>query len=138
MSVVKETSELAWQVYGVTLYFSKASDGCSEENAGFMIVMVLFLVLAAIKLLVIIGVIAILIYTCIANKMKKRNERAASRGILRSLGRIKYSTLSSIGQSETDEECSICFCDYTDEDIVTKLECNEKHIFHEQCISSWI
>lgn len=88
MSAVKETSELSWQVYGVTLYFSKESDGCSDENAGFMIVMALFLVLAAIKLIVILAVIGILFAHCIASKMKKRNERAASRGILRSLGRI--------------------------------------------------
>ena len=96
-----------------------------------MIIMVLFLVLAVIKLLVILAVLGILCLHFVANKMKKRNERAASKNILRSLGRIKYSALGSIGQSETDEECSICFMEYTEEDIVTKLECNEKHIFHE-------
>ena len=101
-------------------------------------VMVMFLILAAIKILVILAAILLLCYTLVMHKLQKRNERAASRNILRSLGRIKYSALSQIGQGETDEECSICFTEYGEDDIVTKLSCNDKHIFHEQCIGGWI
>lgn len=101
--------------------------------------MVMFLIIAAIKILVILFAVFILCYHFIARKMQQRNEKAASKNILRSLGRIKYSALNELGLGgDPDEECSICFMEYGENDIVTKLECNEKHIFHEQCISSWI
>ena len=103
-----------------------------------MMVMVMFLILAAIKILVVLGAILVLCYHLIMLKLQRRNEKAASRSILRSLGRIKYSALNQIGQGETDEECSICFIEYGEDDVVTKLSCNEKHMFHVECLSSWI
>ena len=137
VGAAKEISEISWQVYGMTLYFSPDSDGCSENNGGFMFVFVMFLCIAALKAILIVCVFAIIGVAFCARKLKRRQERSASRDILRSIGRIKYSALS-IGQSEPDEECSICFTEFGEEDIVTKLSCNEKHIFHEQCISHWI
>eukprot|EP00353_Schmidingerella_taraikaensis_P006336 CAMPEP_0185578462 /NCGR_PEP_ID=MMETSP0434-20130131/12949_1 /TAXON_ID=626734 ORGANISM="Favella taraikaensis, Strain Fe Narragansett Bay" /NCGR_SAMPLE_ID=MMETSP0434 /ASSEMBLY_ACC=CAM_ASM_000379 /LENGTH=254 /DNA_ID=CAMNT_0028196275 /DNA_START=422 /DNA_END=1183 /DNA_ORIENTATION=- len=111
----KELSEIAWQVYGAKLYFSDESDGCSEENQGFMFVLVMFLCIAALKVILISCFLCIVVVAFGARKLKRRNERSASRDILRSLGRIKYSTLS-IGQSEPDEECSICFSEYGEDD----------------------
>ena len=134
---MKEVAEYSWQIYGAVLYFSKESDGCSDENGGFMFIMVLFLIMSAFKLLLVLVVIGILSYVLLSQRLKRRSDRAASKDILRSLAKIKYSALS-LGQGETDEECSICFCPYGEDDIVTKLECNERHVFHEQCISSWI
>jgi len=99
--------------------------------------MVCFLVLGALKLVLVIIVIIVLVWVHISQKLQRRGQRNASKDVLRSLSKIKYSALS-IGQNETDEECSICFVEYTEEDIVTKLDCNEKHVFHEDCISTWI
>lgn len=48
---------------------------------------------------------------------------------MRSLAKIKYSALE-LGQRESDEECSICFGEYTDDCFVSRLNCNEKHMFH--------
>merc|ERR1712060_469363 len=135
---VKELAEGSWLIYGMTLYFSSESDGCSDENQGFMIVMLLFLIIGALKLILIVVVICILISIAVNSRLKRRNERNASKDILRSLAKTKYSALSSIAQGETDEECSICFMAFGEDDIVTKLDCNEKHIFHEDCISAWI
>ena len=39
---------------------------------------------------------------------------------------------------ETNDECSICVSEFTDYEIVTKLACNDKHIFHKSCITKWI
>ena len=136
-SAIKECSEISWQIWGFTLYFSSRSDGCSEENGGFMFVMLMFLILAMLKLLLLLVIIGIMMYMCIMRRRQRANERSASKDILRSLGRVKYSALS-INQNETDEECSICFVEFTNDDVVTKLECNEKHVFHEECISTWI
>ena len=131
---IKEVCEVSWQIYGLTLYLSKESDGCSEENQGLVIILVLFLVLGAFKLLLIFIVLLVFFIASMSQRLRRKREKNASKDILRSLGRIKYSALS-IGQNETDEECAICFCEYTEEDIVTKLSCNDKHIYHEDCIS---
>lgn len=96
-----------------------------------------FLVLAAIKIVLLVIVLFIMCCVFASRHLKRRNERSASKDILRSLTTIKYRALG-FGQNETDEECSICFSEYTDDDIVTKLSCNDKHIFHESCISHWI
>ena len=102
-----------------------------------MFVMLMFLILAILKFILVLVIIGILIYVCTRIRLQRRNERSASKDILRSLGRVKYSALS-LGQNETDEECSICFVEFTSDDVVTKLTCNEKHVFHEECISQWI
>ena len=90
---LKEVGEYTWLIYGATLYFSDRSDGCSDENAGFMIVMVMFLVMAALKVILLLVVAVILIVFACSQRMKRRNERNASKDILRSLARIKYSAL---------------------------------------------
>ena len=134
---LKEISEIGWATYGVFLYFSPQSDGCSDKNRGFMALMMMLLVLSGIKLVIIIISLFALCILAWKSHQRRRDIRTASNSILRSLARIKYSTLS-LAQTDTDEECSICFVDYTQNDFVTKLDCNEKHIFHEQCIGSWI
>jgi hypothetical protein len=126
----KEVTELAWQFYGATLYFSKEATGCSDRNGFDMAFMSIFLLFAICKVFLLILMMIALVISLIVKRMQKRSERSASRNILRSLARIKYSALS-VASAESDEECSICFCEYTDNCIVTKLDCNEKHIFHE-------
>ena len=134
---LKEVSEVSWQIYGATLYFSKQADGCSSENSGLMVVFVLFLILGAFKLILVLVVLGILAFVAVSDRLRRRRQKDASKDILRSLAKIKYSALS-IGQNEPDEECAICFTEYGEDDIVTKLSCNEKHIYHEVCIAQWI
>ena len=90
---LKECGEMAWMIYGLTLYFSPDSDGCSDENRGFMVIMVIFLILAACKILLIGLVMIILVIIYCGRRMQRRNARNASKDILRSLGRIPYSSL---------------------------------------------
>ena len=37
-----------------------------------------------------------------------------------------------------NEECCICYENFTAEQDIIRLPCNEKHIFHAQCIGEWI
>jgi hypothetical protein len=37
-----------------------------------------------------------------------------------------------------ENECIICWNEYTDHDDIVKLRCNEKHFFHSACIENWI
>lgn len=38
-------------------------------------------------------------------------------------------------QKDYSERCMICFVDYADTDEVVSLPCNDKHIFHQECMA---
>jgi hypothetical protein len=125
----KELFDLSWVIYGSTLYWSDAAAGC-EKNA-FMLVMFMFIIIGLIKLFLFVLVLGIVAYILIQRKIKKRNDRLASVNVLRSLQSVRFNALS---QADPDEECIICYIEYKDDDVVTRLKCNEKHIFHSECI----
>jgi len=53
---------------------------------------------------------------------------------LRSLAKTKYNY-----QLFSDaEECAICWSNYSEQDEIVKLKCNEKHFYHTKCIENWI
>jgi len=54
--------------------------------------------------------------------------------ILSQLTRIKFRT----GSFQLANQCSICWLDFTDEQEVTPLLCDERHLFHTKCIELWI
>jgi len=35
-------------------------------------------------------------------------------------------------------QCPICWSDFLRNDFVTSLHCDEKHVFHTECIEQWI
>ena len=35
-------------------------------------------------------------------------------------------------------ECDICCVDFVKMDAISILPCNEKHVFHDECIDAWI
>ena len=47
----------------------------------------------------------------------------------------EYENLSR-EEKNHNKSCIICFEEYMDESVVSKLEC--KHIFHTKCLSTWI
>ena len=137
MVVVKEICEAIWVVYGITLYYSDASKGCSDENRGFIIIMAMFLLLGVLKLILFIVVIGIMIYIAVQSRIRRKKRRNASVQVLRSIQKIRYRSLAD-DIEQTEEECIICYMEYTEDDMVTKLDCNEKHVFHASCIEEWI
>jgi E3 ubiquitin-protein ligase DOA10 len=36
------------------------------------------------------------------------------------------------------ETCAICLMEFTAEDEITPLPCDEKHYFHTSCIEEWL
>lgn len=60
--------DMAWMIWGMTMYFSKDSDGCSEENWGFMFLMVMFLIYASLKICIVLVVLGIISYFGIARQ----------------------------------------------------------------------
>ena len=55
--------------------------------------------------------------------------------ILSSLNRTKYGRQ---GHSELATECKICYMDFQENEEVTPLICDERHLYHTKCIEAWI
>ena len=137
MVVAKEICEAIWVIYGITLYYSDGANGCSDQNRGFIIIMAMFLLLGVLKLVLFLVVLGIMIYIFVASRLRKRKARNASVAVLRSIQKIRYQSLAG-DTADTEEECIICYMEYTDDDIVSRLQCNDKHVFHTECIEGWI
>ena len=46
---------------------------------------------------------------------------------------------SGIVKANDDANCVICCVNFTEEDDdVTELECDERHIFHTECLRPWL
>ena len=58
----KEIMEVSWQVYGVMLYFNRNADSCYEQVGWFVIVMALFLLLGAFKVILLTIVFGIMVF----------------------------------------------------------------------------
>jgi len=71
MVVVKEICEAFWVFYGITLYYSDESKGCSEENRGFVIIMVMFLILGVLKLVLFLVVLGIMVYIFVQRRIAR-------------------------------------------------------------------
>ena len=103
----KEAIEIGWMTYGALIYFSDDATGCSYRKTWEIVLMSFLLIWGALKVLMLVFVFISMIIYAIHLKCQKRNQRSASRNLLRSLTKMKYSALG-LGQREPDQECSIC------------------------------
>lgn len=54
--------------------------------------------------------------------------------ILNSLNRTKY-----LGHHDSmGLTCAICWSDFKDNEVVTPLSCDNRHLYHTVCIEAWI
>ena len=45
----------------------------------------------------------------------------------------------SLAQSQKDtNKCMICMFEFEDEDNVSELQCDRRHIFHTECLQNWL
>ena len=63
------------------------------------------------------------------------NRNAMAAGLISKLNEKKkiFSDLKQ-GQKSSQESCCICCEDFTDEAVVSELNCDDRHIFHTACI----
>ena len=135
--VSNEVVQVAWWAYGQVIYYGDKYETCEEDSPTTMWLMSIFLLMGTLKLVLFGFVLLIVIGIFVLKACKHRNKLNQSQGVIRSLTSFKYHALMET-QQETDKECSICYCDYQEDDIVSKLSCNEKHIFHKDCLTQWI
>ncbi len=59
--------------------------------------------------------------------------------ILSTLSRKKYNMMGSTANSNClAAQCAICWSDFKDNEEVTPLICDERHLYHTACIEAWI
>ena len=119
----------AFTIYGIVLFFSDKSQGCSDKNRSFVILMAILIVIGVLKSIVFVVSISIMAYVEIGRRNYRKNQANASVKILKSIQKISYKSLAN-DTEDTDKECVICYQEYGEDDTVSKLKCNEKHIFH--------
>ena len=39
---------------------------------------------------------------------------------------------------KSQKDCSICLCEFQDDEEITPLPCTAKHYFHSACIENWL
>jgi hypothetical protein len=69
--------------------------------------------------------------------LKKRSRQNESKKLLKSLSRVKFSE-GLFGTLSEDSECVICMVNFSESDLITRLECGGNHVYHTSCIESWI
>lgn len=52
--------------------------------------------------------------------------------------RINHSYAKGTLKSRQATTCVICTEDFKDSDKVVELQCDERHVFHQECISGWL
>ena len=70
-------------------------------------------------------------------RSRRARDRTENEGADRSQALGTLSRLFNFDDFDDHAECTICLEDFTDEDRVTPLPCDERHYFHSHCIEDW-
>ena len=60
-----------------------------------------------------------------------------SSDIIRQISRVRFSE-ELFGAISDENECIICMAPFTEQDMITKLNCDGNHFYHTNCIENWI
>lgn len=55
---------------------------------------------------------------------------------LKGLKRKSFSKVKK--ENRTMDSCAICLGEYTDQDEIAELKCDERHYFHYKCLEDWL
>lgn len=64
----------------------------------------------------------------------QRQRQVATDRMVASLAQRKFNPEVFTEQTE----CTICLEEFTTDDMVTPLSCDERHYFHTACITEWV
>ena len=82
------------------------------------------------------ALIALLLICVLAWRFKvQKSKKRGALTILRGLTRMKFNNEFAF---TNENECSICWDKFEENQDVSKLSCNEAHYFHSECIENWI
>ena len=132
-----------WYIYGNVIYYpnhaycSSVREGNAANQTQTLWIMVLIGYMTMLKCCCLTSCIIYFTPIVIRIYRQQRNYgwEAAGPQLLNNLKKGKFRPEDF---EEEGKECIICFVEFTPEDSVTTLPCNEKHIFHDSCIETWL
>ena len=108
-----------------------------EKNDGFEASMFMLLIVGYLFFIIYFFVI-VMVILLLCRRFRSRQQRInSSAAILNSISKIKF-TEDLFGALNAENECIICMCQYQENDLITRLNCNPRHFFHTSCIEQWI
>ena len=56
------------------------------------------------------------------------------------IARLKKTTFGNLDEEKKQfaPHCIICYADFKDDDQLSELACDDRHIFHTECIQKWL
>jgi hypothetical protein len=126
-----------WQLPGNVWMWS--CDDCLSETPALWGLSLSNLILAYLYMLVpaiiLVSVCACLPVAIVFVMMISGNGQSpASERLINSLESETYDKQIHVG----DPACTICATDYEEEDMVTVMQCDQRHFYHTECIKRWL
>ena len=53
------------------------------------------------------------------------------------LKQTNFKNLDEEHQKQADK-CVICYCEFEEDDQISELACDDRHIFHTECVQKWL
>ena len=73
-----------------------------------------------------------------AERIRAQRRERADRA-MNNLSMGNFTTVaSSYVKEDEDASCVICCANFGEDDEVTELECDNRHIFHTECLRPWL
>ena len=118
-----------WFVYGNVLYYSDPNKDIPTRYRNTVATILWLGYLTICKCFLYSCVVMIGIPFIFYMRRRSENYEAANDNLLGRLVVVKFD-----GLFDFTEECVICLHTYTDDAVLVRLPCNEKHMFHRECI----
>jgi len=126
----------SWLIFGHML-LGEARDVCGEDLLYILIVALLairwYLLLPFVAFLLVL-ILALLCLPCIL-RSRPKSWKAATQKEINKLRVLRFNA-EDFEENGFQKECAICIEDFEDDAEVRQLKCD--HIFHKECVDSWL
>ena len=129
---------LSWYIYIVVSFFSK-DNNCEEEEKAIWIAHLILVVEACLMFIFIsflfILICCVIFFFCTIQKQNRAEVRQNKR--LQEVLLNAVNLQLNLDDLNEDDACAICLDEFTEEDIIIRLPCDQRHHFHSGCIGDW-
>lgn len=124
-------ASVAWFIVGIAyLQHEKAGKGDAIRS---LVIAIIIIELVVLTITIVLGFL-IFLFALRPVLSNRQNIQGATKEDISKLSSFRYASDSCDAQS-----CSICLCDYEEDEVLRELPCTaSKHIFHAACIDEWL
>ncbi len=128
---------VCWLIYGNTVYYR--TNLCEQTAYNLWVVMFLVLLIGYFEMLKCCCIgscicIMVPIFIFAVRRAQRPNWMPASNNFIERLAKQKFNADVNVAF----DQCAICLVEFTPQDEIIPLPCDEKHYFHTPCISEWL